>query len=213
MGIRIVLTDPNPGAAGRWPVAPMHVQHPHLNPSLIKHRQAMEQDNCKAPQAKPDKGSGMPRADFVMGLILMLFGLVAMHQSLKIPTFEKDWGGFYAAPGFVPLILGGVIFFLALLLFIRAFKAGGHRLIPSRETFRAFVKAPTTRRWCLVILYSWGFFFILGHIPFLLAAFLVLLAFLLTFAEVKKLSALIIAGAASGAIYLVFSKLFLVPLP
>ena len=52
------------------------------------------------------KDKGMPKADFVMGLILMACSLVIVVESLKIPRFEKDWGGFYAAPGFVPLILG-----------------------------------------------------------------------------------------------------------
>ena len=46
------------------------------------------------------KDKGMPKADFVMGLILMACSLVIVIESLKIPHFEKDWGGFYAAPGF-----------------------------------------------------------------------------------------------------------------
>ena len=181
--------------------------------SSKKHRQNMEQDNSKAPQDAPEKKTGMPRADFIMGVILMLFGAVGVHQSLALPTFEKDWGGFYAAPGFVPLILALVIIGLSLLLFLRAVRAGGYRIIPSRETFQAFVKAPTTRRWCLAMLYSWGFFFILGEVYFPLAAFLVLFAYLATFSTLKLPYAVLVAIGAAGAVYLVFSKIFLVPLP
>jgi len=64
------------------------------------------------------KDKGMPKADFAMGLILMACSLVIVVESLKIPRFEKDWGGFYAAPGFVPLILGITLFVMSLALFV-----------------------------------------------------------------------------------------------
>ena len=41
----------------------------------------------------------MPKADFIMGLILMVLSLLVVLESLRLPRFEKDWGGFYAAPG------------------------------------------------------------------------------------------------------------------
>jgi hypothetical protein len=63
------------------------------------------------------------------------------------------------------------------------------------------------------MLYAFGFFFLLGHIYFYLAAFLVLFAFMFTFSEQKTWQVLIISLVASGMIYLVFTKIFLVPLP
>ena len=155
----------------------------------------------------------MPRADFIMGLILMLFSLAAIHQSLQIPTYEKDWGGFYAAPGFVPLILGLVTLAMSVALFVRAVRGGGYRIMPTREAFLGFVKAKTTRRWLLAMAYTFGFFLILGHVYFYLAAFLVLFAFMATFGEHKLYLSFIISVLASGAIYLIFTKIFLVPLP
>ncbi len=68
------------------------------------------------------KNEGMPKADFMMGLVLMAFSLLIIIESLKIPRFEKDWGGFYAAPGFVPLILGITLFTMSLALLVRAVK-------------------------------------------------------------------------------------------
>jgi hypothetical protein len=163
---------------------------------------------------KQKKKPGMPRADFIMGLILMVFGLAAIHQSVKLPTFKKDWGGFYAAPGFVPLILGLVIFAMSLAMFIRAVRSGGVQgVIPTRESFRNFLKAKPVHRWCLAMLYAWGFFFILGKVYFYLAAFLVLFAFMATFSEKKIYISLLISVVTSAAIYLVFTKIFLVPLP
>jgi len=159
------------------------------------------------------KDSGMPKADFIMGLILMAGSLLIVVESLKIPRFEKDWGGFYAAPGFVPLILGITLFAMSLALFVRAVKKQGYKIIPDRQTLGNFARSERVHRWCLAMLYAFGFFFLLGHIYFYLAAFLVLFAFMATFGEQKLYISLIISVVASGAIYLVFTRIFLVPLP
>ena len=159
------------------------------------------------------KDQGMPKADFIMGLILMACSLLIVVESLKIPRFEKDWGGLYAAPGFVPLILGITLFVMSLALFIRAVKKQGYRIIPSRETLSNFVRSGHVHRWCLAMIYAFGFFFLLGHIYFYLAAFLVLFAYMATFGEQKRSISLTISIVASAAIYLVFTKIFLVPLP
>ncbi len=159
------------------------------------------------------KDKGMPKADFVMGLILMACSLLIVVESLKIPRFEKDWGGFYAAPGFVPLILGITLFVMSLALFVRALKMRGYRIIPSKGTIAGFVRSKPVHRWCLAMFYAFGFFFLLGHIYFYLAAFLVLFAYMATFGEQKRFISLIISLVAAALIYLVFTKIFLVPLP
>ena len=159
------------------------------------------------------KDQGMPKADFIMGLIFIVISLLIVVESLKLPRFEKDWGGFYAAPGFVPLILGITLLLMSLALFIRAVKKQGYKIIPDRETLGNFVRSSRVHRWCLAMLYAFGFFFVLGHIYFYLAAFLVLFAFMATFGEQKVYISLIISVIASAGIYLVFTKIFLVPLP
>jgi len=159
------------------------------------------------------KNKGMPKADFIMGLILMALSFFIVIESLKIPRFEKDWGGFYAAPGFVPLILGITLFVMSLALFVRSVKKQGYRIIPGRETLSYFVRSRPFHRWCLAMIYAFGFFFLLGHIYFYLAAFLVLFAYMATFGEQKRSISLVISLAAAATIYLVFTKIFLVPLP
>ncbi len=159
------------------------------------------------------KDEAMPKADFIMGLVLMVFSVLIVIESLKIPRFEKDWGGFYAAPGFVPLILGITLFFMSLALFVLALMMKGYRIVPNRETLSDFMRAKPVHRWCLAMIYAFGFFFLLGHIYFYLAAFLVLFAYMATFSEQKRSVSLIISIVASAAIYLVFTKIFLVPLP
>ena len=159
------------------------------------------------------KDQGMPKADFIMGLILMAISLLIVVESLRIPSFEKDWGGYYAAPGFVPLILGITLFVMSLVLFLRAVRKQGYKIIPSRETLKNFVRSGRVHRWCLAMFYAFGFFFLLGHIYFYLAAFLVLFAYMATFGEQKLYITLIISVVASAMIYLVFTRIFLVPLP
>jgi hypothetical protein len=156
---------------------------------------------------------GMPKADFVMGLILMALGLLIVVESLKLPRFEKDWGGFYAAPGFVPLILGITLFVMSLALFVRSVRNQGYKIIPNRQTFVNFLRSKAVHRWCLAMIYAFGFYFLLGHIYFYIAAFLVLFAYMATFGEQKLWVELAVSLAASGLIYLVFTKIFLVPLP
>ena len=148
-----------------------------------------------------------------MGLILMACSLVIVVESLKIPHFEKDWGGFYAAPGFVPLILGITLFVMSLVLFVRAVKLQGYRIIPDREAVSGFMRSRPVHRWCLAMIYAFGFFFLLGHVYFYLATFLVLFAYMATFGEQKLWVGLTVSLIASGSIYLVFTKIFLVALP
>ena len=168
-------------------------------------------------EESPKKGGqnmkGMPRADFVMGLILMAFSVFVIRESLRMPTFEKDWGGFYAAPGFVPLIFGGMIFLMSLLLWIRAVRNKGYRMGITREKVRGLLRSKTAHRWVLAIGYSFFFFFLLGRVYFYLAAFIVLFLFMVTFGREKLLNVLVISIATSVAIYFVFTRIFLVPLP
>jgi hypothetical protein len=159
------------------------------------------------------QGKGMPKADFIMSLILMVFGLFVVVESLRLPRFEKDWGGFYAAPGFVPLILGITIFGMSLTLFVRAVRRQGYRVIPAKERVAEFLRSKPAQRWCLAMAYAFGFFFLLGHVYFYIAAFLLLFAFMFTFGNQKLWQVTVISLVASGLIYLVFTKIFLVPLP
>jgi hypothetical protein len=96
---------------------------------------------------------------------------------------------------------------------VRAVKKQGFRIIPGRETLDKFMRSGRVHRWCLAMLYAFGFFFMLGHIYFYLAAFLVLFAYMATFGEQKRSISLVISIVASAVIYLVFTKFFLVPLP
>ena len=158
-------------------------------------------------------GKGMPRADFVMGLILMAFSIFIIVDAAQMPSFEKDWGGVYAAPGFVPILFGIAIFGMSMAMWIRALKNNGHRIRITREKLDLFARSGAVHRWCLVMLYAFGYFFLVGRLSFYILTFVFLFGFMLTFGKRKWLQALIVSAVTSATIFLVFTRIFLVPLP
>ena len=111
------------------------------------------------------------------------------------------------------LALMVALFGMSLALFVRAVRNQGYKIIPSRPTVGNFLRSKAVHRWCLAMVYAFGFYFLLGHIYFYIAAFLVLFAYIATFGEQELWVGLAVSLVASGLIYLVFTKIFLVPLP
>lgn len=69
----------------------------------------------------------MAKADFLTGLVLLALGTYMIVEGLGLPGA----GGFIEAggePGRVPIMLGAAIACLALVLIVRAARAGGYRL-------------------------------------------------------------------------------------
>ncbi len=69
----------------------------------------------------------MARADFLASLIFLALGVYMAVEGLRMPGA----GGFIAKggePGRVPVMLGVIIAFLAIVLLVRAVRQGGHRL-------------------------------------------------------------------------------------
>ncbi len=155
----------------------------------------------------------MPRADFIMGIILMAFTLFIVVESVKMPRFEQDWGAFYAGPGFVTMIFGLCTFGMSLYLWWRALKNKGYRIRVTKEMVVAFIRSRAVHRWCLIMGYAFGYFFLLGYLSFYVLTFLFLLGFIWTFGKRKLVGPLIISLLTSITIYLVFTRIFLVPLP
>lgn len=126
----------------------------------------------------------MHRADFVTGLVLLALGVFMVGEGFSLPGA----GGFIeegGEPGRVPVFLGSVIAILALVLVVRAVRHGGHRLTQraplTAEQRSAVIRAATTALGCAF--YAVG---MVGHlyfgiaIPYALATFLFMLAFIVT---------------------------------
>jgi putative tricarboxylic transport membrane protein len=120
-------------------------------------------------------------------------------------------------PGLVPGALGSIILALGTALLMRAARAGGWRLAGLRVE-----GGPGTQRLVLALVLCLGYAAgLVGRIPFWLATFLFVTAFvvLLEWAQAKGprwrrlLIAAVYGAAVSAAVTLVFQEVFLVRLP
>jgi len=174
---------------------------------------------------KADQNSGMHRADFVTGLVLLGFSLTVVYMSVTMPRLEHRGINPLSAPGVVPGLLGIVIGVCSLSLLARAAINHGYRLGLNSRSFRAFATSPQVRRVvatiAICLVYAWG---LVGRIPYTAATFIFILLFILLFdfgfsqeehqrrARVVTL-AIIEAALVAGIVSAVFQYLFLVSLP
>jgi Tripartite tricarboxylate transporter TctB family len=164
----------------------------------------------------------MPKADFVTGLVLIALGLAVVWASLEMPRFEERGADPYTAPGLVPGVLGAIILVLGTVVFVRAAHAGGWRLAWSGA--KSSSKDPGVRRLALSValclIYAGG---LVGTVPFWLATFVFITAFVILFEwplatgrtdRLRRLAlAPLLAVAIAAAVSLLFQDVFLVRLP
>lgn len=163
----------------------------------------------------------MPRADFLTSLVLIAFGAAMLWLSLEMPRFEQRNINPYSIPGIVPGVLAGVNLILAAVLLVRSLSRGGFRL--SGGDWRGALLADGAVRlaiaFVLTVVYAVG---LVGVIPFWLATFVFVAAFILIFEwplTAARRRWLLFAGAlvqgvlVAVVVALVFQELFLVTLP
>jgi Tripartite tricarboxylate transporter TctB family len=164
----------------------------------------------------------MPKADFITGLVLILLGVAVVWASLDMPRFEERNIDPYTAPGLVPGVLGAIILALGAILFVRAAHAGGWRLAwPAAQRPTG---DPGVRRLALSIalclVYAGG---LVGTVPFWLATFLFITAFVILFEwplatdraeRARRLAfAPLLAAVIAVGVTVLFQYVFLVRLP
>ncbi len=169
------------------------------------------------------KESNMPKADFVTSIFLIIFGIVVVYLSAKMPRFEEIHANPYSAPGVVPGLLGVIIGFLGLILLIRSIIRKGYKLGLNGITVKRFFLEPMTRRILLTIFISVAYWALLGRVNFSLVTALYVFIFVMIFEYEKGKSviqqrkmlfvALIMAVLTSASVTYVFQYLFLVNLP
>jgi Tripartite tricarboxylate transporter TctB family len=166
--------------------------------------------------------AGMPRADFVTGLVLALLGAAVLWASLDMPRFEERDADPYTVPGLVPGALGAIILVLGAVLVVRAAWAGGWRSGAAAAT--GGWREPGVRRLALSIalclIYAAG---LVGTLPFWLATFVFVTAFVTVFEwplatsradRLRRLAFAPLLGAVTAAaVTLLFQHVFLVRLP
>jgi len=166
----------------------------------------------------------MPKADFVTSVLLMIFSLSIVITSIRMPRMGELGANPYSAPGIVPGFLGVIIFMLSLALCVKAVLKNGHALDLHQKTILEFFRDQATIRVLVTLListiYGVGF---LGNIPYTLATFFYVAAFIILFEyrrdqpflSQKKtvMFAAIQAILVTASVAAVFRYLFLVNLP
>lgn len=122
--------------------------------------------------------------DRISGLIFAGLGMLILIGSLSMPRFEDQGAQVYQAPGLTPGLLGLALAVSGLVL---AFRSPG---IQGQSTtfWDAVLGDPQNRKRALAALgltlgYAGGLF---GHVPFVLATFLFVFAFIVTFEILLK---------------------------
>ena len=170
------------------------------------------------------KRENMPKADFVVSLRLMAFGVWIVIHSVEMPRFKELDADPLSVPGIVPGILGAVIFILSLVVFIRSLIRKGYQLGLNRQTLMNYFQDTSAQRMLLTIFICivYGIFMI-GRVNYYPATFIFVLVFIILFqfrgvqsgtSRGKMLMfAVLQAVLAAGIVGAVFRYLFLVDLP
>jgi putative tricarboxylic transport membrane protein len=170
------------------------------------------------------KESNMPKADFLMSIALILFGVFVIIISSQMPDFREQNFNKYSNPGLVPAVLGVIFIILGLVMLIRSIIRKGYRIEIGSEHISAWIQDKSTRRFLttlsLSVIYA---LVLLGRVHFFIATAIYMFAFILMFEyrlekkllQQKKtvLIALFMALTTAGVVFGVFRYLFLVNLP
>jgi hypothetical protein len=154
----------------------------------------------------------MAKADFITAIVMIFAGLVILAVTLYFPRFS-EWGGIYANPGFTPFLLVLTLMGMYLYLLVRSLKRGGNQIRITGGKIRNFFQSRVTKRYLICLGLFILYYILLGRIPFLLDTSLYLFLSILIFGGGRWLKALVISVATSFAVYLIFLRIFLVPLP
>lgn len=162
-------------------------------------------------QPKP----ALARYDLISGIVLALFGAFIAIESWRMPRLEERGIDPWTAPGTVPGVLGVALAILGIVLAIRGRGGLGQPadIVGTGAGRTRFVLALA-----LNLVYALA---LIGRLPFWLATFLYLTAFMFIFgleanrpgALMRGLMIVIVAGAATAAVVYLFETLFLVILP
>ena len=165
----------------------------------------------------------MNKADFISSIILTLFGIGIVVESLRLPRLENLNVNSYTVPGIVPGFLGLFLTIAGLFIFIRSIKRGGHKVRLNKEQALSWLSSAMVKRTAVTIAITMAYAILLfPHVPFWIATPVFIFIFVVTTESMKYgrlpdpvrlLTALALAVVAGLVINYVFQDLFFVRLP
>ncbi|MZR32303.1 tripartite tricarboxylate transporter TctB family protein [Sneathiella litorea] len=167
--------------------------------------------------------SSMNKADFISSIVLTVFGIGVVVESLRLPRLENLNVNSYTVPGIVPGFLGLFLALAGLAILIRSIKRGGWRIRPSIEGSLRWLGTSMVMRTAVTIVITMVYAILLfPNVPFWIATPIFIFAFVVATESMKYgglpdrkklLTALVLAIISGILINYVFQDLFFVRLP
>ena len=162
------------------------------------------------------------RNNYIFGIILSLFSIYVIIESLLMPRYS-ELEAFYAAPGSVSLLLGISLLLMGLSVFYKSFRAGyrprfNFSIENQKSSFIDYLKRDDSQRVLvtigLTILYV---FVLIGRVPYIVSTSIYLFLAMFFYRDgnmvQRTVKPLIISIITSVIIFYSFSKIFMIPLP
>jgi hypothetical protein len=150
------------------------------------------------------------RADLAWAAAWLALSVAILAASWTMDRLERLGAPLYSAPGLVPGLLGAVLFILSVFLALRAVRHGALRERPPIPRLEWKATA-------LVLALCFGYAVgLVGRVPFWLATFLFVTAFIAVFeypARLRMALAPLYGAATSAIVTWMFESVFLVRLP
>ncbi|TVQ34765.1 MAG: tripartite tricarboxylate transporter TctB family protein [Spirochaetaceae bacterium] len=158
-----------------------------------------------------NENSGMPRGDFVVSVILVVFSVWVIHMSLTMRRFGEL--GLAASPGLSPLVFAALLLICGLILLRRSLAQRGYRMGLSSRKSAAFLRAMETRHFVVVLASIVIYYLFLGVVHFVIISAVYVFFIIWYFKGVAWWKNLLISVLSGTIIWFSFDQVFLIPLP
>jgi len=177
-------------------------------------------DENKVPDGESSQDSGAPvqkdlkHLDFITSLVIMGVSIYTAVSAYGL--YIKSRSAFYASPGFLPTIIAGALFLLAVNLLLQSLNKSSvkellHRI---REAMPRGLKSVRVKNTVIgLAFFAMYIFVLLRFLPFWLASILLLFGCFIYLKAAKPVKSAVIAVLSAVGIVLLFQVIFRVPMP
>ena len=164
----------------------------------------------RSPSTRAVNTKGPSQTDFLAGLVMGVIAVLVLIESIRMPYYEEGKRGLLSSPGLTPglLALGLIVMSVLLMLRARGF----------RPSFKRFALQVETGRVLAVIAILLAYVAAIKPLGYVVATFAMLAVFQTAFMRRRTLRDLLLwpvglSAVVTGALYYVFAKIFLIPIP
>jgi len=154
--------------------------------------------------------SQMRKADFLSAIVILTLSAVFVAVALGMPLYKQGW---YAAPGFTPLLFGAVLGFMGFILLVRTLIKGGWTFRLGVEHWRRVRDSRAVRRVLVMCAFIFVFLLLFDKVPFLLLSSAFLFGTIWYFKGAKPWVNAIVSVVSTTIVWYIFSVIFMIPLP